>query len=152
MLVKDSIPDYVKEAPETLALHQDIESCDTVLASIEGILHEFQRDLGGISDEIRHLQENSLTMGVKLKNRKAIELRLRMFLERITVPPDLYHSIVDGEVGVEFVATLKRLDSHMQFVKEKEAGIELLRDHKEVILFCCMVAFFCVKTKTKKNM
>jgi hypothetical protein len=33
-LVKDSIPDYVKEAPETQALHQDIESCDTGFSAI----------------------------------------------------------------------------------------------------------------------
>ena len=40
----------------------------------------FQADLVGISDEIKHLQEESLSMNVKLRNRRAVESGLKGFL------------------------------------------------------------------------
>jgi len=127
-LVNDSIPDYVKEAPETAALHAEIEGCDQVLESIESILNEFQRDLGGISEEIRDLQEQSLSMGVQLKNRKDLETRVRCFLERITVPEDLVKDICEKDVTQEYSQiTLKRLDEHMNFAREREIGLLLLK-------------------------
>jgi hypothetical protein len=39
-------------------------------------------DLVGISDEIKHLQEESLTMNVKLRNRRTVEAGLKGFLVR----------------------------------------------------------------------
>ena len=120
-LVKDSIPDYVKEAPETAALNNDIEACDNVLSSIENILHEFQRDLGGISEEMTVLQEKSLNMGVKLKNLRDIDLRVRLFLEKIAVTESLVRDICEKEVNEEYCqVTLKRLVEHINFARERE--------------------------------
>ena len=127
-LVQDSIPDFVREAPETTALHEDIEACDAVLANIEQILLEFQKDLGGISEEIRHLQEGSMEMGIKLKNRRAVELRFRAFLEQLTVPEALVKAVCDDDVvKVEYVETLKRLEEHMAFAREQQEGLPLRR-------------------------
>lgn len=39
---------------------------------MENMLGQFQSDLGNISGEIQTLQEQSLSMNVKLKNRKAV--------------------------------------------------------------------------------
>ena len=59
----------------------------------------FQRDLGGISDEIKHLQDKSLSMNVKLRNRKATEVKLRAFLDRVVVPPALILGLCEGPVN-----------------------------------------------------
>ncbi|KAH9249485.1 hypothetical protein BASA81_010364 [Batrachochytrium salamandrivorans] len=119
-LVSNSIPDYIKEAPETRALNKEIEECDSVLASIENILLEFQRDLGGISEEIRFLQDESHTMGVKLRNYRDVEERLSYFLEHVTLPHDLVREVCDTkDITHEFTeVTLRRLHERMQFVHD----------------------------------
>ena len=46
-----------------------IDDCDVTLSSMQEMLLGFQADLGGISDEIKSLQEESMSMNVKLRNR-----------------------------------------------------------------------------------
>jgi hypothetical protein len=55
--------------------------------------------LVGISDEIKHLQEESLSMNVKLRNRRAVEGSLKGFLENVVLPPAMVSSICGNEVG-----------------------------------------------------
>lgn len=63
--------------------------CDRVLGRMEEMLHGFQADLGEISSEIKHLQEDSLTMSIKLKNRRAVEEKLHLFLEKANISPQV---------------------------------------------------------------
>ena len=53
-----------------LSLVAQIRSCDSILEVMEQMLGGFQSDLSNISSEIKHLQEQSLSMSVKLRNRK----------------------------------------------------------------------------------
>jgi len=69
-----------------------ISSCDAILATMEDMLGKFQSDLGNISSEIRALQEQSQSMSVRLRNRKAAEARLGTFLDNLALPP----SLIDG--------------------------------------------------------
>ncbi len=69
-----------------------ISSCDAILATMEDMLGKFQSDLGNISSEIRALQEQSQSMSVRLRNRKAAESRLGTFLDNLALPP----SLIDG--------------------------------------------------------
>ena len=48
--------------------------------------------------QIKSLQEQSFTMSIKLRNRKAAEAQLGQFVEDISLPPKLISAIVDGEV------------------------------------------------------
>ena len=50
-----------------------MQACDGILETMEDMLGQFQSDLGNISGEIQTLQEQSLSMNVKLKNRKAVQ-------------------------------------------------------------------------------
>lgn len=79
-----------------------ISSCDTILASMEEMLGKFQGDLGNISTEIRALQEQSQSMSVKLKNRRAAEGRLGSFIEALALPPALVEGIMQSEVNETF--------------------------------------------------
>ena len=67
---------------------------------MEGVLGKFQSDLGKVSEEIRHLQVQSQSMGTKLKNRRAAETQLGSFIEQLTISEHLVHSIMDNEVRV----------------------------------------------------
>ena len=77
--------------PMLLMLAQ-ISSCDAILGTMEEMLGKFQADLGNISSEIRALQEQSQSMSVRLRNRKAAEARLGAFLDNVAIPP----SLIDG--------------------------------------------------------
>ncbi|RWW10313.1 hypothetical protein GW17_00026153 [Ensete ventricosum] len=64
-------------------------------------------EIGSISSEIKSLQEKSMDMGLKLKNRKVCsygvvlqgaESKLAKFVEDIIVPPRMVDIVIDGEV------------------------------------------------------
>ena len=73
---------------ESLAgLHTQIRECDGVLDTMESMLRGFQSDLASISAQIKYLQDESLSMNVRLRNRKAAETQLSSFITQIVVPP-----------------------------------------------------------------
>ncbi|KAG1696643.1 Vacuolar protein sorting-associated protein 52 [Nymphon striatum] len=65
-----SIQDYIKESQNIASLHNQIAACDGILERMEQMLQTFQSDLGSISHEILNLQEQSISMNIKLKNRQ----------------------------------------------------------------------------------
>eukprot|EP00741_Cyanophora_paradoxa_P006469 tig00001003_g6264.t1 len=116
---KASITDYIKESNNLASLHSQIRQCDAVLERMEKMLSGFQGDLGSISSEIKHLQDESMSMNIKVRNRKAAEKKLGKFIERVVVPPDLITNICDGEVNEGYVEYLQQLDRKIESI---EAG------------------------------
>ncbi|XP_057769636.1 LOW QUALITY PROTEIN: vacuolar protein sorting-associated protein 52 B-like [Salvia miltiorrhiza] len=112
----ESIEDYIKESDNLVSLHDQIYDCDTILSQMEKLLSEFQAEIGSISSDIKILQEKSLYMGLKLKNRKVAESKLAKFVEEIIVPPRMIDIIVDGEVNEEYMRTLEILSKKLKFV------------------------------------
>ena len=76
-----------------------IKECDSILVAMEGMLGRFQSDLGNVSGEIRSLQEQSSSMGVRLRNRRSVQERLEAFIDHVSIPPQLIFGIV--QVGAE---------------------------------------------------
>ncbi|XP_075517252.1 vacuolar protein sorting-associated protein 52 A-like [Primulina tabacum] len=113
----DSIEDYIKESDNLISLHDQINDCDTILSQMEILLSGFQDEIGSISSDIKILQERSMDMGLKLKNRKAAESKLAKFVEDIIVPPRMIDIIVDGEVNEEYMRTLEILSKKLKFVE-----------------------------------
>ena len=60
-----SINDYIAESGNIAALHNQISSCDGILARMENLLIAFQTDLGSISSEILALQQQSVEMNLR---------------------------------------------------------------------------------------
>eukprot|EP00262_Sarcandra_glabra_P008290 TRINITY_DN21642_c0_g1_i1.p1 TRINITY_DN21642_c0_g1~~TRINITY_DN21642_c0_g1_i1.p1 ORF type:complete len:707 (+),score=131.09 TRINITY_DN21642_c0_g1_i1:195-2315(+) len=112
-----SIQDYIKESDNLVSLHDQIRDCDSILSQMETLLSGFQAEIGSISTEIKSLQEKSMDMGLKLKNRKVAELKLARFVEDIIVPPRMIDVIVDGEVNDEYMRTLEILSKKLKFVE-----------------------------------
>jgi hypothetical protein len=50
------------------------------------MLNEFQTNLGSISSEIQSLQQQSVNMNIKLKNRQTIRCELTQFIDEMVVP------------------------------------------------------------------
>ena len=65
----ESVSQYVENNQQVVDLHKQMQECDAVLARMQEMLLGFQADLGGISEEIKHLQDESLSMSIRLRNR-----------------------------------------------------------------------------------
>ncbi len=115
---RESIQDYIGESESLAGLHTQIRSCDTVLDSMESMLRGFQTDLASISAQIKFLQDESLSMNVKLRNRKAAEAQLSGFIQQIVVPPDLITCICESEVNEAYLAYVVELNKKVTFAKQ----------------------------------
>jgi hypothetical protein len=113
----ESIQDYINESDNLVSLHSEIRECDSILTQMESLLGGFQIEIGSISSEIKTLQEKSMGMGLKLKNRRVAELNLARFIEDLVVPPKMIDTIVDGEVNEEYVRTLQMLSKKLKFIE-----------------------------------
>uniref|UniRef100_A0A8C8G4K3 Vacuolar protein sorting-associated protein 52 homolog n=1 Tax=Oncorhynchus tshawytscha TaxID=74940 RepID=A0A8C8G4K3_ONCTS len=80
---------------------------------MEGMLSGFQSDLSSISSEIQTLQQQSVSMSVRLKNRQAVHSHLSQLVDELVVV------IVDNPVmEQEFLEQLHELNNKINFAKE----------------------------------
>lgn len=116
---RESIHDYIKESENLAGLHTQIRDCDNVLNSMEQMLRGFQSDLGNISAQIKYLQDESLSMNVKLRNRKEAEAQLSTFIHQIVIAPELIQNICDAEVNETYLEFVTELDEKLNFSKQE---------------------------------
>lgn len=114
---RESIQDYIKESEGLAGLHTQIRQCDGVLDSMESMLRGFQTDLASISAQIKYLQDESLSMNVKLRNRKAAEDQISSFIQQMVVPPDLVNAICEGDVNEAYLEYVIELNKKVAFSK-----------------------------------
>lgn len=115
-----SIQDYIKESGNIASLHKQIAACDTILERMEEMLNGFQGDLSSISSEIQTLQEQSVSMNIKLKNRQAVRGELSQFVDEMVIPEHMINHILDTPVTErEFLEQLHELNHKINFVKEQ---------------------------------
>lgn len=114
----ESVGLYVEHGHEVEALHQQMLECDRVLGRMEEMLHGFQADLGEISSEIKHLQEDSLSMSIKLKNRRHVEDRLHAFLENAALPPHTASQVLSPNVNEAFQDAVVALNKRLKFLEQ----------------------------------
>ena len=81
-----SIQDYIRESQNIASLHNQIVNCDQILGRMENMLISFQSDLGSISTEILSLQQQSVQMNLKLKNRQSVRGELSQFVTDMVIP------------------------------------------------------------------
>ena len=111
---------YRKNATEIASLRQELESCDAVLGALQEMLLGFQADLGGLSGDIRSLQEKSRTLGVQLRNRRMADDGLREFLQHVVIAPGLAQTICSGPVNTTFLQSIHELNRIYADVHEKD--------------------------------
>ena len=109
---------YVENSQQVTDLHKQMQECDAVLARMQEMLLGFQADLGGISEEIRHLQDESLSMSIRLKNRRAAEDRLHKFIDNSSISPDLASNIVTTSVNETFLDSVVNLSNKLKYLQQ----------------------------------
>ncbi|KAA6403739.1 MAG: hypothetical protein EZS28_000735 [Streblomastix strix] len=97
-----SVEVYFKEEKLLFELHDDIKDCDTVLKQIQELLLDFQKNLSGLTSEIRELQNQTGQLNTQLKNRRTLSHEFSSFLSRITVPDDVSQSIESGPMKIQY--------------------------------------------------
>lgn len=100
-----------------------MEVCDSILAGLQEMLLGFQADLSGLSGDIRQLQEQSRSLAIQVENRRCAEEGLRLFLERIVIPPNLAECICRGEVDELFLECVKDLEEKYAYVLVTEEDV-----------------------------
>ncbi|XP_026096986.1 vacuolar protein sorting-associated protein 52 homolog isoform X2 [Carassius auratus] len=114
-----SIKDYIKESQNIASLHNQISACDSILERMEGMLSSFQSDLSSISSEIQTLQQQSVSMNLRLKNRQAVRSHLSQLVDELVVPSTMISVILDSPVTEqEFLEQLHELNSKINYAKE----------------------------------
>ena len=125
-LERECIALHRQAAPDIRVLREEMDVCDSILAGLHEMLLGFQADLSGLSGDIRQLQDQSRSLAVQVDNRRDAEEGLRLFLERIVVPPNLAHVICRGEVDEIFLECVKDLEEKFAYVQLTENN---LNDH-----------------------
>jgi len=97
-----------------------------MLERMENILLGFQSDLGGISNEIKHLQSESMLMSVKIKNRRAVEDELKKLLQNMVVSDALIVGICQEKVSERYLEYLRQLDEKIKFTRDQNPFNESL--------------------------
>ncbi|KAI1127184.1 Vps52-domain-containing protein [Nemania abortiva] len=105
-------------------LHQSIQACDEILASVEINLASFRNDLATVSADIETLQARSATLNVRLENRKAVEKGLAPAVEEISVSPVVVAKIADGHVDEAWVKALNEIDKKDTAYKKGGSDLE----------------------------
>ncbi|XP_016389123.1 vacuolar protein sorting-associated protein 52 homolog isoform X3 [Sinocyclocheilus rhinocerous] len=86
---------------------------------MEGMLSSFQSDLSSISSEIQTLQQQSVSMNLRLKNRQAVRSQLSQLVDELVVPSTMISVILDSPVTEqEFLEQLHELNSKINYAKE----------------------------------
>eukprot|EP00545_Synedropsis_sp_CCMP1620_P000005 CAMPEP_0119008730 /NCGR_PEP_ID=MMETSP1176-20130426/3894_1 /TAXON_ID=265551 /ORGANISM="Synedropsis recta cf, Strain CCMP1620" /LENGTH=773 /DNA_ID=CAMNT_0006961119 /DNA_START=45 /DNA_END=2362 /DNA_ORIENTATION=- len=101
---------YRSKKEDIQTLRDELESCDAVLAALQEMLLGFQADLGGLSGDIRNLQDKSRSLGIQLRNHRHAEDGLRVFLEHVVIAPNLVHAICKGPVNDYFLRCVHELN------------------------------------------
>ena len=118
---------YRQKTTEIASLCKELENCDGILLGLQEMLLGFQADLGGLSGDIRKLQETSKRLGIQLHNRKSAAMGLRDFLGRIILSPHLVNTIVKAPVNDEFQEAIGELmqlyrDTHEETKQDWACG------------------------------
>lgn len=120
VMEEESIEDYVNSFQSFEDLHKEIQATDSILEKMEKMLGAFQSDLSTISDEIRMLQGDSLTMNVKLRNRRQLQSLMSDYVNSVVVGPQLVKQICDAEIDEQYLDYLAELNRKLDHVKQTE--------------------------------
>ena len=101
---------YRNKSKEISLLREELEACDAVLGALQEMLLGFQADLGGLSGDIRSLQDKSRSLGIQLRNRRRAEEGLREFLQHTVIAPHLAQTICRGPINEQFQTYVYELD------------------------------------------
>ena len=111
---KDCINSYLAQSEPVSNLYNQIKICDNILIKMQSLLIHFKSDLGVISSKIKNLQNNSMSMSIKLKNSTNAEQILNKFVSKVSMNKEFINKITVGELDMIYIDYLKELSNKLQ--------------------------------------
>ncbi|KAH3731291.1 vacuolar protein sorting-associated protein 52 A [Pelomyxa schiedti] len=111
----DSIPDYMNEAENFGSLYYQIETCIQLLQKFEDLFITFQKELVGITADIKLLQDASVLNNTRIGNRQAVGELLNRFVNDLSIPKELHKGITSNDVNEFYVRYLQALNRKISF-------------------------------------
>ena len=115
-LEREGINDLIDASENIVELHEQMEECDSILATMEQLLEKFQNDLGNINTEIKILQDQSSSMSVRVKNRREIGSQVSEFIDQLYIPKELDMLITRGNIDDQYLESVSLLHEKLKFV------------------------------------
>ncbi|CAI4228617.1 unnamed protein product [Auanema sp. JU1783] len=118
---KEAVKDCIANADQLTELHNQIVSCDSVFERLEKMLISFQNDLGAISDDMKRLQDQSVSIHQELDNRQKVRAELSQFVDDIVVPQGMIKTIMECDPSdITYLEQLHELQHKLQFIRSQE--------------------------------
>jgi hypothetical protein len=112
----DTVPAILAQADEFALLYHDLDVCDGVLAQLESMLDGFRANLGGLSDDIQRLQDNSMSKNVALANRRSLHTTLQARLREITLGKHMTRKLQTAPIDDKYLTYLQDLNRKLSFL------------------------------------
>ncbi len=116
----EAVMQYVDNRQQVVDLHKQMQECDSVLGRMQEMLLGFQADLGEISEEIKYLQDESMSMSIRLKNRRAAEEKLFKFVDNSCIPSDMAENIASSEINEKFLDSVIHLSCALKYLQQMQ--------------------------------
>lgn len=118
---RSAVLECIQNADKLTDLHNQILACDQVFERLEKMLLGFQGDLGTISEDMKRLQDQSVSINQELENRQKVRGELSQFVDDIIVPQNMIKIIMETDVNDRtFLEQLHELQHKITFVKAQE--------------------------------
>ncbi|RKP40437.1 Sac2 family-domain-containing protein [Dimargaris cristalligena] len=117
----EHLENYFQQKHRLTELDEQVQDCDSILSHMETLLSGFQVKLGNINQEIRDLQDQSVSMSVRLKNRQQVEDQLERAIDGLAITPALITSICDHEVNQSYIEPLLELDHKIRVFRHQSS-------------------------------
>ena len=128
-LEREGINDLIDASENIVELHDQLEECDSILATMEQLLEKFQNDLGNINTEIKILQDQSSSMSVRVKNRREVGTQISEFIDQLYISKELDNIIMRGNVDEQYVESIMLLHDKLKFVtQDKHRNLRCCQD------------------------
>ncbi|KAK6746746.1 hypothetical protein RB195_000172 [Necator americanus] len=116
-----AVRECIQNADKLTDLHNQIVACDQVFERLEKMLLGFQDDLGTISEDMKRLQDQSVSINQELENRQKVRGELSQFVDDIIVPQNMIKVIMETDVNDRaFLEQLHELQHKISFVRAQE--------------------------------
>ena len=114
------ISKYLGSAEEIVALYDEAEECDRLLASMQTELEGYLSGLRSVSQDIHHLQYKSHDISIHLKEKEVQQKQLAEFIDAIVISPDLIKGICEGQINELWVLLVNELSCKLFSVNRRE--------------------------------
>ncbi|KAJ6254710.1 vacuolar protein sorting-associated protein [Anaeramoeba flamelloides] len=138
-----NIEDYLSSTDLFVSFHEELNTCDKVIGSLESMLDTFQNSLGSLPSEITSLQEETYSLHTKVTNRRNLETKIDRVVEELGLPPDFLHNLTHSPIDEAYFEIVEILEKKLKYcnneIKKKEGKFIAANELKPKLIKGCEI-------------